>query len=213
MKSCFFKFISVCRRPGNPKEEMKATTSALLLTLALYTNAFSVRTPALVSIISLREHAKGARSSFLHMTRWRSWVSSGSIDSTMKRKVPRLASTVVARGSRDDGVSTPVIQWYPGHIAKAEKQLVDCLQRVDVVVELRDARIPEATAHPLVEEWVGKKRPRVVVFARKDMVAPAALSEWQRYLIGFADEIDFVVEQKQHKEHLKALASSLLDEE
>lgn len=106
--------------------------------------------------------------------------------SSRRRRTPSAARAprhcAVRHGGFEDGVSTPVIQWYPGHIAKAEKQLVDCLKRVDVVVELRDARIPEATAHPLVEEWVGNARPRVVVFARKDMVPSGALTEWQRYL-------------------------------
>ena len=49
---------------------------------------------------------------------------------------------------------------YPGHIAKAERQLREYLTRVDVVVEARDARIGATTAHPSLEEWVGA-RPRV----------------------------------------------------
>ena len=44
-------------------------------------------------------------------------------------------------------MSTPTIQWYPGHIAKAEKQLNKNLDKVDLVIEVRDARIPLATAH------------------------------------------------------------------
>ena len=40
------------------------------------------------------------------------------------------------------------IQWYPGHIAKAERALKEQLKRVDVVLEVRDARIPLATYHP-----------------------------------------------------------------
>ena len=82
----------------------------------------------------------------------------------------------------DFGASRPVIQWYPGHIAKAEKLLVDCIKRVDVVIELRDARIPSATAHPLVENWVGEAKPRLVVFARQDMVPPGATDEWRKHL-------------------------------
>ncbi len=40
------------------------------------------------------------------------------------------------------------IQWYPGHIAKAERNLKEQLKRVDVVLEVRDARIPLTTHHP-----------------------------------------------------------------
>jgi ribosome biogenesis GTPase A len=44
-----------------------------------------------------------------------------------------------------------LIQWYPGHIAKAEKQLKEQLKQVDVVLEVRDARIPLASHHPQVK--------------------------------------------------------------
>ena len=57
---------------------------------------------------------------------------------------------------------TPAIQWYPGHIAKAEKALLEQLKRVDVILEVRDARIPLATCHPKMAAWVGNK-PRVLV--------------------------------------------------
>jgi ribosome biogenesis GTPase A len=68
---------------------------------------------------------------------------------------------------------TPEIHWYPGHIAKAEKALVDQLNRVDVVLEVRDARIPLSTRHPKVEAWVGEK-PRVLVINRIDMISDPA---------------------------------------
>ena len=41
-----------------------------------------------------------------------------------------------------------VINWYPGHIARAERELRAYLKRVDVVIEARDARIGATTAHP-----------------------------------------------------------------
>ena len=53
----------------------------------------------------------------------------------------------------------------------------DVLQMVDVVVELRDARIPRATAHPLMEGWVGS-RGFVRVLNRMDSVPARALNEW-----------------------------------
>ena len=71
----------------------------------------------------------------------------------------------------------PTIEWYPGHIAKAERLMSDVLQMVDVVVELRDARIPRATAHPLMEGWVGS-RGFVRVLNRMDSVPARALNEW-----------------------------------
>ncbi|MBD2214016.1 ribosome biogenesis GTPase YlqF [Calothrix sp. FACHB-156] len=70
-----------------------------------------------------------------------------------------------------------VIQWYPGHIAKAEKNLKEQLKRVDVVLEVRDARIPLATHHPQIEEWVGSKT-RLLVMNRLDMISPQVRSLW-----------------------------------
>ncbi|MFH7241945.1 MAG: ribosome biogenesis GTPase YlqF [Spirulina sp.] len=77
-------------------------------------------------------------------------------------------------------MTTPDIQWYPGHIAKAEKALVDQLSRVDVVLEVRDARIPLATQHPSVNGWVGEK-PRVLVLNRVDMISPEARDAWETW--------------------------------
>ena len=39
----------------------------------------------------------------------------------------------------------PKIQWYPGHIAKAEKKLSEVINKVDLIIEVRDARIPIST--------------------------------------------------------------------
>jgi ribosome biogenesis GTPase A len=69
---------------------------------------------------------------------------------------------------------------YPGHIAKAERELSDYLKRVDVVIEMRDARIPQSTTHPKVPEWVGS-RPLIVCVTRVDMVPGVAVADWKRY--------------------------------
>jgi ribosome biogenesis GTPase A len=70
-----------------------------------------------------------------------------------------------------------LIQWYPGHIAKAEKNLKEQLTRVDVVLEVRDARIPVATHHPQIDEWVGNKA-RLLVLNRLDMIPLPVRSLW-----------------------------------
>ena len=74
-------------------------------------------------------------------------------------------------------MSSPPIQWYPGHIAKAERALVEQLKKVDVVLEVRDARIPLSTQHPQVDQWVGD-RERVLVLNRVDMIQPEAQQAW-----------------------------------
>lgn len=73
------------------------------------------------------------------------------------------------------------IQWYPGHIAKAEKALSEQLKRVDLVLEVRDARIPLATCHPQIQAWIGTKA-HVLVMNRVDLVSPAAAEVWRQWL-------------------------------
>ncbi len=74
-------------------------------------------------------------------------------------------------------VSTPLIQWYPGHIAKAEKQLTRNISKVDLVIEVRDARIPISTSHPHLERWIGNKK-HLLVINRKDMISTEAIQKW-----------------------------------
>ena len=77
-------------------------------------------------------------------------------------------------------MSSPSIQWYPGHIAKAERSLKEQLKRVDVVLEIRDARIPLATHHPEVDSWIGEKA-RVLVLNRVDMISNEVRQAWQTW--------------------------------
>ena len=78
-------------------------------------------------------------------------------------------------------MSTPTIQWYPGHIAKAEKQLLRNLEKVDLIIEVRDARIPLATSHPRLERWaLGKKH--LLVINRQDMISKTAFQVWDQWL-------------------------------
>ena len=77
-------------------------------------------------------------------------------------------------------MSTPPIQWYPGHIAKAEHQLKQNLDKVDLVIEVRDARIPLATGHPHLNRWV-KGKQHVLVINRRDMITSQAMEAWQQW--------------------------------
>ncbi len=87
-------------------------------------------------------------------------------------------------------MTTPPIQWYPGHIAKAEKALKEQLGLVDVVLEVRDTRIPLATHHPKVKEWVGSKA-RVLVLNRVDMILPAARQLWLKWFKEQGEKVYF----------------------
>jgi len=76
--------------------------------------------------------------------------------------------------------AAPAIQWYPGHIAKAEKSLTDNLAKVDLVIEVRDARIPLATSHPRLQRWI-KGKQHLLVINRRDMVSAEARHAWDQW--------------------------------
>ena len=77
-------------------------------------------------------------------------------------------------------MSSPPIQWYPGHIAKAEQQLKRNLDKVDLVIEVRDARIPLATGHPHLNRWINGKQ-HLLVINRRDMVTSEARVAWEAW--------------------------------
>ena len=72
------------------------------------------------------------------------------------------------------------INWYPGHMAKAKRQLSDQLKRVDVVIELCDARLPRASRNPDLDKMLERKD-RVLVFGKSDLADPAQTDKWVRY--------------------------------
>ena len=73
------------------------------------------------------------------------------------------------------------IHWYPGHIAKAERQLKEKLSLVDVVIEVRDARIPLSSSYTNIKKLLGEK-PRLLLLNKADLVDKDELKQWVSYL-------------------------------
>ena len=73
-----------------------------------------------------------------------------------------------------------VIQWYPGHMAKARRLLKENLKLVDVVIELLDARIPSSSRNPDINELTGE-RPRLVILNKSDLADPVLNERWRKY--------------------------------
>lgn len=70
-----------------------------------------------------------------------------------------------------------VIQWFPGHMAKARREITEKLKMVDIVIELRDARIPNASKNPMIEEIIGKK-PRLIILNKATMADTRETKKW-----------------------------------
>ena len=69
------------------------------------------------------------------------------------------------------------INWYPGHMEKAKKEVIESLRFVDLVIELLDARIPLSSANPLVSE-ICKNKPRIKLLNKADMADNNITKEW-----------------------------------
>ena len=72
------------------------------------------------------------------------------------------------------------INWYPGHMAKAKRLLADQLRRVDVVVELCDARLPDSSRNPELERLISGKK-RVLLLNKADLADPQVTAAWLRH--------------------------------
>ncbi len=73
------------------------------------------------------------------------------------------------------------IQWYPGHMHKAQKQIKEVLPQVDLLIEVLDARIPFSSENPAIAELRGDK-PCIKVLSKTDLADPETTALWQTYL-------------------------------
>jgi ribosome biogenesis GTPase A len=72
------------------------------------------------------------------------------------------------------------IQWFPGHMTKARRQIEEKLKLIDVVIELLDARIPLSSRNPMIDEILHGK-PRLVLLNKADLADPAVTAGWVAY--------------------------------
>ena len=72
------------------------------------------------------------------------------------------------------------INWYPGHMAKARREMSEQVRLVDMVIELRDGRIPFSSVNPVLAEIIGTK-PRLIILAKKDKADDKKTAAWLQY--------------------------------
>ncbi len=74
------------------------------------------------------------------------------------------------------------IQWYPGHMTSARKKAAETMASIDVVIEVLDARLPEASTNPLVRELrLHRQRPCLKVLNKADLADPQVTQAWIAY--------------------------------
>ncbi|GAK38534.1 ribosome biogenesis GTPase YlqF [Paenibacillus urinalis] len=72
------------------------------------------------------------------------------------------------------------IQWFPGHMTRARRQIQEKLKLIDVVIELVDARLPLSSRNPMIDEILQDK-PRMILLNKSDLADPKVTEEWIKY--------------------------------
>ncbi|MFK5884138.1 MAG: ribosome biogenesis GTPase YlqF [Candidatus Izemoplasma sp.] len=72
------------------------------------------------------------------------------------------------------------IQWYPGHMAKTKRIVIEKVKMVDIVYELLDARIPFSSQNPVISEIIGNK-PKIIILNKADLADRNELDKWINY--------------------------------
>jgi ribosome biogenesis GTPase A len=72
------------------------------------------------------------------------------------------------------------LAWFPGHMARAQREIVEALKKVHVIVELRDARLPLTSQNPQLIESISKKK-HLIVLNKSNLIAPEELEQWFSY--------------------------------
>ncbi len=79
----------------------------------------------------------------------------------------------------NEKTNSPHINWYPGHMAKARRLMEEQLKLVDIIIELRDARIPAASANPILKE-LSRNKPVLIILNKADLSDEEANKAWKK---------------------------------
>jgi ribosome biogenesis GTPase A len=74
------------------------------------------------------------------------------------------------------------IQWFPGHMTAARKKAAETMEFTDIVIEVLDARVPEASSNPMIHELrLHRQRPNLKILNKADLADPAVTQAWLNY--------------------------------
>ena len=122
---------------------------------------------------------------------------------TVKHKnPPRLIKGMKSPSMQGKLSNQQDINWYPGHMLKAKKELAEQLKRVDVVLEMRDARIPVSSVNQDFEELLGHKK-RILIFNKTALADQEVTRNWEESFR--TQDIPFLFIDAIKKSHLQKL--------
>ena len=105
------------------------------------------------------------------------------------------------------------IQWYPGHMHKAQKEMREVLPSIDILIEVLDARIPFSSENPMIAQIRGDK-PCIKVLSKSDLADTEVLSQWTAFLEKEKNVKAFPlsIKEKGRTKHLLDLCEKILPE-
>ena len=71
-------------------------------------------------------------------------------------------------------------QWYPGHMTKAKRMMQEDIKLIDLIIELVDARIPQSSRNPDIDE-LGKNKARIILLNKSDLADSQKNKQWMTY--------------------------------
>ena len=98
------------------------------------------------------------------------------MDMYQKRKVRAEKK----KNNAEESIQTVSLNWYPGHMAKARREIEESIKLVDVIIEIVDARIPKSSRNPVLNEIISGK-PRVIVLNKADLADRNETKKWIQY--------------------------------
>lgn len=100
------------------------------------------------------------------------------------------------------------VQWFPGHMAKAIREIEEKIKLVDIVLELIDARIPLSSFNPVIKDKL-KNKPRLVIMNKSDMSDEAINIEWKNYFAN--NNIPCIFVNSKSDENVKKISAMCKD--
>lgn len=97
-----------------------------------------------------------------------------------------------------------MIQWFPGHMAKAKREIEENLKLVDVVMELVDARAPFSSQNPMLQELIQHKR-KIIVLMKRDLADEEVTKRWLQYFE--KNDLKAIAIDVNHKDDINQLIS------
>lgn len=91
------------------------------------------------------------------------------------------------------------IEWYPGHMTRAKREIGEALAIIDVVIEVLDARLPRSSSNPLLQK-LRKNKPCIKILNKQDLADPLVTREWVQHFEGEKGVLALPIEAKNRHE-------------